>query len=121
MLLHQEIPIREGNGYSLTKIADLLDINKRELAIIIGINESTLYRNKDKISPSIKKKIQPLISILVMLWELSEWDINGVKKWLHYPQTRWSGSTPIDMIKIGRIDTVKMYLDQMLKGEVMGG
>ena len=87
---------RDDGGPDFSAICELMGSSQEVLAKILDVSESTI-RNK-RVSSSTLGKVQTLIHILNMLWDLSGKNKGHIRRFLHEPRTEWLGLTPISLL-----------------------
>lgn len=116
--LNITLPIyHEDRSLSFKKVAELMGINETHIPKIAPISKSALSRNATQ---NTIHKMQPLLHLLNLLWDLSEGDKAQVRQWLNHPKTEWRGLSPINLLEQGKIDDVIHFLEGLLEGEAMG-
>ncbi|MEL6440741.1 MAG: DUF2384 domain-containing protein [Cyanobacteria bacterium J06621_8] len=85
--------IYTGSNLSLKKLAEFMGITYQELAIIIDKDIRTVQR--DTASAKVTKRLEPIVYVMKMLWELTDQDTVAIQRWLREPLVEWRGITPL--------------------------
>ena len=116
--LNISLPIyNDDKSLSFKKVADFMGINEIHILKIAPISKSALSRS---VTQNTIRKMQPLLHLLNLLWDLSEGDKGQVRQWLNHPRMEWKGLTPINLLEHGKIDELIRFLDGLIEGEAMG-
>jgi hypothetical protein len=96
-------------GIDFDRIVQLMNVEKSELAAMIGYDRTSLKSNKPA-SPKMLATLSPYFRILAMLWDHFEGDPVKVSAWLHDPKSEWLYLSPIEMLRRKKADKVVDYL-----------
>lgn len=113
-----KLPIYKDGEISLKELSLFMGITQESLAIIISRDVRTVQR--DIASKEVMKHIQPLVFALQMLYELTNYDRNEVKRWLAAPLTEWRGLSPLDCLEKGNIEAVVNIVSSIYYGDSAG-
>jgi hypothetical protein len=113
------LPVYSDGEVDLQKLSSLMGVPKKDMADLIGISQSTAQR---RLTASTLTKAQPVLHMLNMLWQILEGaqKPQEIRRWLNEPRIAWRGMTPINCIKIGKINAVIELLETHLEGEITG-
>ena len=119
-LLKNEIflPIYDGSQTSLKKLADLMGVSHAELAQIVQRNVRTIER--DLPSKGVLTRLQPLLYVLKMLWELTDGHQVEIQRWLREPLIEWRGQSPLNCLMEDRLDAVVTLVERIYYGDSAG-
>lgn len=112
------VPIYEDGAISLRKLSVFMGTTQQSIACIIQRDVRTVQR--DKASKAIAKHIQPLVYALQMLFELTNYNTDEVKRWLAEPKTQWRGLSPLDCLEQGNVDAVVNLVSRIYYGDSAG-
>ncbi|MEM7591290.1 MAG: antitoxin Xre/MbcA/ParS toxin-binding domain-containing protein [Cyanobacteria bacterium P01_A01_bin.83] len=110
--------IYTGKDLSLKKLAGFMGITHQEMADIIDKDLRTVQR--DTASTKVAQKLNPVIYILKMLWELTGEDLVAVQRWLREPLVEWRGLTPLSCLLEHKFDAVVQLVERIHFGDSAG-
>lgn len=116
-ILTPQLPIYDGRYPNFAKVSELFDINTSSLSKILACDPATIRR---KPTENVLRKAQPLFYVLNMLWKLTEGNADEIIRWLHEPRIEFSGLSPLNIMEIGNIETIKSLLESEISdyGEI---
>lgn len=113
-----QLPIYKNGEISLKELSLFMGATQESLALIIGRDVRTVQR--DIASKEVMKNIQPLVFALQMLYELTNYDRDEVKRWLVAPLIEWRGLSPLDCLEKGNIEAVVNLVSRIYYGDSAG-
>ncbi len=112
------LPIYDNSNISLKKIAVLMSVSHSELAQIAQRNVRTIER--DYPSASVLSRLQPVLYVLKMLWELTDGHQPEIQRWLREPLIEWRGQSPLNCLMSDRIEAVVTLVERIYYGDSAG-
>lgn len=92
-----------------------MGITQESLAKIIEKDVRTVQR--DTVSKTMMKEIQPLIYAMSMLFELTSHNEDEVKRWLIEPRPEWLDKSPLDCLENRNIQAVVNLVSRIYYGD----
>ena len=112
------LPIYKDGAISLKELSRFMGTTQESIAHIIERDVRTVQR--DIPSKVVMKQIQPLVYALQMLFELTNYNTDEVKRWLAEPKTEWRGISPLDCLEKGNINAVVNLVSRIYYGDSAG-
>ena len=112
------LPIYKSGDLSLKQLAKFIGVNNDKLSKIAGVNIRTVVR--DTASDNTSKKMQPLVYVLKILWELTNGSQADIQAWLKEPLVEWRGMSPLDRLLDDDIDAVVQIVERIYYGDSAG-
>lgn len=105
---------------ALEGVRSRLRLGWEDLAAIIGVDQSTLYRWRQRASsprPVYQSRLQQLAELVDLLPRLFAGP-DLAREWLHSarPESLGGKQTPLEMMRSGRIDRVLLLLYSLARG-----
>ncbi|ELS04936.1 hypothetical protein Xen7305DRAFT_00046720 [Xenococcus sp. PCC 7305] len=110
--VRSDLPIYKSGNLSLKKLAKFIGVKDIQLSKIAGVKTE-----QDIASSETQEKLNPLISALEMLWELTDGSQDKIKAWLKEPLVEWRGISPLDRLLVNDIDAVVQIVECIYYGE----
>jgi hypothetical protein len=97
------------------KLKNRLGIKAVKLARAAGKTQRALQKNP--YSDNIQDKLKKIVYILVLLREMLDTE-EEIAIWLRAPNPDYDGLTPIEVITVGKMDSIIRYLEDIQKGSL---
>ena len=108
--------IVEDNVISPTLLAAQLRTQKREVAETLGLSMDAITRTQRIDSPKTQSRLREMVEILNKVEPLMGSSITAYAWYRSEPLPSFGGGTAEQMVKEGRANAVRNYLDRMMAG-----
>lgn len=95
-------------------VAELLGVNRTELASLIGVARNTLTASTG--ARKVDAALSPLVRILAMAGEMAGGMDRAAIWFKHQPIPGWAGKTAYDLVREGKAEKVLAYLEAVRSG-----
>ena len=108
--------IVEEEVISPTLLAGLLRTHKKEVAETLGLAVDAISRKERIQSPITQSRLREMVEILNKVEPLMGSTITAYAWYRSEPLPSFGGVTPEQLVKEGRANAVRKYLDRMMAG-----